>query len=431
MTRSYKVSYIQLFLMLNVILLPIFDNVSGALFKLGLVGDGSIGSPSQLGRFLGFGLLCFLLCKYADRSVRRLAVMVSLYILSVEMFMAVLHLELMAFIFGIVFSIKILFCFLSIFFLFNALNNNMITTASIERWMVVYGSLVATLVLMAYASGFYISNYSDGIATRGLFISGNGLGVVIGSSLLLTIHRMKSLRIVTICHILFLLATTALIGTKASLLFCVIAVCYLYLRLFRHAPLTSSVILAVFVIYLLMPLLDLIEILFQNIVNKFDRIDDKWLLLASSRDQFIINAFHDVDLAGFRSIRFLFGAGAYYAYTDFSAPAEDIRKFLENDLFELFFSYGFILVSLFVLIYLYCSYLALKRREYFYWFLFSLIFLHSITVGHVVFNGTSSLSLVFAALLAHGVKSKFIVTQDPAGLNEQPTPRQAIKRDDE
>lgn len=400
MILKRRVSYIVLFLTLNVILLPFFDNISGALFKLKLIGDGSIGSPSQIGRLLSFVMVCFLIKRFASHSIRTLALFSCLYVVLIELCIALFHFEFRAFLFGIVYSLKVLFTFFCSLYLLDLVTRKPHYRDVLIKWMVRYGTLIALLVVLAYASGFHIGNYSRGIATRGLFISGNGLGVVMGSCALLLVNNLTRFNIVTFIHIVFLLAATALIGTKASLLFVVLALGYLSLKMIRLAPIWTLCFSVFIAYFLFVPIYDVIILVFENIIFKYNNIDDKMLLLSSSRDQFITNAFESVQWSDFYAVRFLFGAGAFYAYTDFLSGAVSIRKYLENDLFELFFMYGIFSVICYFLLYVSACVLGLRYKNYFFVFLLSLVFFHSITVGHVVFNGTSALILAFCIALA-------------------------------
>ena len=54
-----KIPVSILFFIFVIILLPIVDNLTGALFKLKLMPEGFIGSPSQLARFALFIFVTF------------------------------------------------------------------------------------------------------------------------------------------------------------------------------------------------------------------------------------------------------------------------------------------------------------------------------------------------------------------------------------
>jgi len=396
----HRISYIKLFFLLVVVLLPFFDNLSGALFKLGLMGDGSVGSPSQLGRLVALGLIAYLLARYSGDNVKRIALVFALYIVLIEMGTALIHWQFSAFLFGVIFSFKLLFCFFCALFLIDAVTSGILSRKDIEIWLIRYGTIVGFLVLAAYFSGFHIANYSKGIATRGLFISGNGLGVVMGCTTLVLINQLQRFNLIKIVHIVLLLATTGLIGTKGSLLFCLISLLYLGLKMFRLAPLMSLSFTALFTYYLLLPILELFSSIYENIIYKFNNIDNKWVLLASSRDKFIINAFNDISWDSFNSMRFVFGGGAFFAYKELDSSVDSLRKFLENDLFELFFMYGAVTVFFYLSLYFYVCYKALIHKRVFFFILVSLCFMHSITVGHVLFNGTSALMLCLTMALA-------------------------------
>ncbi|WP_198150208.1 hypothetical protein [Agarivorans gilvus] len=350
-TFSLKYTYIQIFFFLNIVLLPFFDNISGVLFKLGIMGDGSIGSPSQLGRLLATVFLIYLIFKYCKNTSKILSIIIFSYFLLVEFSVAVIHRELVPFLYGVVMSSKVIFFFLFIILVKDLAEIKKVDMGVIESWLITYGTLISFLVLISYLSGFHISNYSKGIATRGLFVSGNGLGVVMGSCLLILIHNLKSFNLIKILHISLLFVTTTLIGTKGSMIFSLLALIYFLFRLGFKFPILSTIFVSTFLCYFLFPIVDLLLLVFENIIYKFNNIDNKWVLIASSRDKFILDAFEQVNWLGAYALRFIFGGGGFYAYMNFDSFFVNPRKLLENDIFELFFSYGFISSFSYFLVY--------------------------------------------------------------------------------
>ena len=388
-------SIITAFLLFNVLVLPVVDNLSGILFKLKILGDSSIGSPSQLGRLVAFVFILYLIFFYLESNSKRLVSIVILYFLSIEWFAALLHLQLLPFLYGAIVSSKIIYTALCAILFVELAKQKLLTHQAFTYWFIFYGTVISLLVLIAYISGFHISNYSKGIATRGLFISGNGLGVVLGSCVLVLIHNIKSFSLFNVCHILLLLLTTALIGTKGALIFLLCGLLYFQLKVIKKHPFISILLVSV-VIYSTYDIIStFVSLIFQNIIFKFQSIDDKWLLLASSRDLFIKNAFDVVEWESLYSFRFLFGVGAYFGYLDPFDNVNNLRKLLENDLFELFFSYGILSAIAYIIVYFWGLLICVRFKLFFYAGLLSLVFLHSITAGHVVFNGTSSIVLAF------------------------------------
>ena len=404
------ISYIDAFLWFNVLILPIFDNASGLLFKLNMIGDGSIGSPSQLGRLIATLCVICLITKYSSKNIQKVAFILFSYFVLVEVASALIHWQLIAFLYGLVSALKVVYAAFCLLFLVDLVSTNKLTQADLERWMIIYGTVICILVLLAYTSGFHIANYSTGIATRGLFISGNGLGVVMGSCALVLIHRIDRFKLKQVFHVLLLLSTTALVGTKGGLIFFLCGLLYLGLKMTRQYPVLTTVFLMIIAYFAIIPLLDILGSVFNNIIYKFNNIDDKWLLLASSRDKFIIEAFEQVTWFGAYSFRFLFGMGAYFGYLDPANSVDSIRKLLENDLFELFFSYGVISSFSYCCLFFYGTFYAFVYKKFFHFFLFSLVFLHSIIAGHIIFNGTSSIMLafIFAAIFCPKITSSTI-----------------------
>lgn len=403
--KKDKVSLFSLFILFNILILPIFDNISGVLFKLNLIGDGSIGSPSQLGRFIGILFVIFLIFQICTLKTKKISLFILFYFILIESFSSLFYRELFPYLYGLVNALKIIYAFLCILLLTDLVNQNKINSNLISKYIIIYGTIISILVISSYLSGFYIANYSKGIATRGLFISGNGLGVVIGISSLVLLYNIQRISFLSLLHILVLIITIALIGTKAALLFLIINILYFAYKLFKRNPLIFSSLSFVIFYFLWSLIFERLEMIFENIIFKFENIDNKFILLASSRDLFIIDAFNKVNWDGLYSIRVIFGAGSYFAYLDPAIYTPLSRKLLENDLFELFFSYGGVALLFYVLLYFLALYKGIINKNYFYLFIFSLVFLHSITVGHVLFNGTSSIMLGFTFALLYCKKS--------------------------
>lgn len=405
-----KIKFSSLFFFLVVLLLPVVDNLTGALFKLNIISEGGIGSPSQLARFASFGFVVWLLNRESQPQIIKSILIACCYLLSIEVLIACLHMNLKAFLTGLVFSIKILFALCCFYYVSHWVNHDTDRTKYVINKIIQYGTVVALLVLTAYLSGFHISNYKIGIATRGLFISGNGLGVVLGVSTIFAVYFNKKINLLKLGHIFLLLVSTALLGTKASMIFLVVALLLLILKLAQQSPILTTIVIATISIYLLIPIIDLLSDLFANIIYKYNNIDNKLTLFASSRDLFIKNAFNEINFDSFYSLRFLFGGGAYYAYTDFMVGNELLRKRLENDLFELFFAYGIIAASFYIGMFFYALKCCFTKRNIMIAIPLSLIFLHSITVGHVLFNGTSAIS--YALCLAIAIKGARVSQND-------------------
>ena len=402
-----KVALAPLFFFLVLVCLPIVDNLTGALFKLKLMSEGAIGSPSQLVRFILFTAVVWLVNNEKNNKSLPKILLVTCYLFAVELVLACFHMNFKAFLSGIVFSIKILFALCCYSYVASWINFDKQRTIYVIKQIINYGTIVAVLVLLAYLSGFHISNYKIGIATRGLFISGNGLGIVLGISTIFLVHFSRNISLLWLSHIFLLMATTALLGTKASLVFLMVALALLSLKLAKQAPIITVILLTFFSIYFLLPLIDILSALFENIIYKFSNIDDKLTLIASSRDLFIKNAFAEMKVEALYALRVLFGGGAYYAYTDFTVGNTILRKSLENDLFELFFSYGIVSIIAYLSIYIYAIKSCFSKHNFVIALSVTLVFLHSILMGHVLFNGTSAITYALClAVAANGEKVK-------------------------
>lgn len=394
-----KLVFVTLFC---VLVLPVFDSMTGAFFKLKIMEEGGLATPSQLGRLLILGLLFFFV--FSSEKISNLIKMRILYLtiffLIAESFVAILHMGLIPYISGIVFFSKIIFCILVYVFFKSWVIEELVYYDLFFRLVIAYGAVVAFLLSSAFISGFHISNYDSKFATRGLFVSGNGVGVTIGTCALLALYYSFITKQKTFYFLgAFMIFSTVIIGTKTALLFALLSFILFFIISFKFFPWLSIILSILIAIYVVPVVMDALSLVFENIINKFNKIENKAVLLSSSRDVFIYNAFNKVDWDSGFSIRLLLGGGAYFAYEDLVFLSDVKRKALENDFFELFFSYGVVAA---------CAYLtlgvatiingALKGR-YFLTLCFLLVFLHSVLAGHVLFNGTSSIILVFLLLL--------------------------------
>ena len=151
-----KIAVSSLFLFLLLALLPIVDNFTGALFKLKIMSEGAIGSPSQIARFGLFILVIVCLDKLRFHSPMKIILILACYLFFVESFLALFHMHLKAFLYGLVFSIKLLFAVGCYYFIGHWISKDQRRTQIVIKHLVNYGLLIAALVLIAYFSGFHI-----------------------------------------------------------------------------------------------------------------------------------------------------------------------------------------------------------------------------------------------------------------------------------
>lgn len=401
-----KINYLYFITFYCVFLLPFFDSLTGAFFKLGIMEEGALGSPSQLGRLVAmFLLIIYIFNSNIDNKVKKNIFYFSFYFILVEVIVAFIHVGLKPFLSGIVFFSKILFCVLVYIYFKSWVKRDLFSYDLFFRVVIIYGAILSLFLLISFLSGFHISNYGSKFATRGLFASGNGIGITIGVSSLLSLYYSHiSGKNLYFFLALLMIVSTAIIGTKTAFLFLILSLIYLSIVSIKKFPISSIVISIIIFIFVAPILIEALSLVFENIISKFNNIENKTVLLASSRDVFIRDAFTKLNVDGLSSLKILFGGGAFYAYESFELSSEIQRKFLENDFFELFFCYGIIpaLGYLFFLVSIIIN--GVTKRRYFLSFCLFMIFSHSILAGHVLFNGTSSIMLVFILLL---VKSPF------------------------
>jgi hypothetical protein len=72
----------------------------------------------------------------------------------------------------------------------------------------------------------------------------------------------------------------------------------------------------------------------------------------------------------------------------------DFFDTLETDFFDIFFFYGVLGLSLYIVFFILSLIRAINNRNYFNGFIFFLVFVYSAVAGHVLFNSMSVVSLV-------------------------------------
>ncbi|WP_343844219.1 O-antigen ligase family protein [Bowmanella denitrificans] len=390
-------------ILLCVLILPLVDNLTGALFKLGVLSEGAIGSPSQLARVSMLLILFFASFQFSQSRVILFKFFALLgFMLLTESVVAFFHVNPKAYIFGVVFLTKVLFFFLLYEFLKAWIQCRDDAYAFIMKSAVLYGVVISITLIAAYISGFHIPNYEGrGAATRGLFVSGNGIGITLGIACLLSLYaNYLSNKLSYLCYSILMLFSIVLIGTKAALVLSIICFSVLAFLCWRRAPILTLILFLSCIFFFYSHLVSFLSLVFENILSKLNSDYDKVQILASSRDVFIKDAFSVINWNDWKSLRFLFGGGAYYSYLDFWYSQSVIRKTLENDFFELFFCYGILMALLFTVLLIRGMVKGILSGKIFIVMCLFLISMHSLLAGHVLFNGTSSIMLSIVLALA-------------------------------
>lgn len=372
--------------------LPIFDMVNGFLVVRGFLTEGGLASPSQFGRASAAALLIYVAFK------RRLPVtwlFIGGFGLLAELLAGFRSGESLHFVFGFVTIYRIAYFWLLFLVLSYYAKQDMRLLGQFLKYNV---ALISFSIILFGITGFGNSTYGWGFGSKGLFASGNGLGIYLGVASL-SLLAMQYYRIYTKTSIvIYLLAFGGLmsIGSKTALLCALLLLC-MGGWISRFRILIFPTFIMIFLL-LMKDIMYLITIMFDVIILRFQKSDSVIEFLASGRLDYVRDAFITFAAQGPELIRWLFGAGAYIS---FQAPeAIVIYDTLETDVFDIFFMYGFLGLAVYFAMYIYGA-MILRRHAYFF-LIWILMLMHSILAGHIIFNGMSLTMVAF--LLAIGSK---------------------------
>ncbi len=371
--------------------LPFFDMMTGFLVVKGTIAEGSLASPSQVGRAVAGILLLYAASK---NRMGTSWLFILLWMIIVELQAGLGFGPSFGVIFGFATVYKLTYFWLLFTVLAYYAKQNIHDLGKFLKYNLIF---ISCSIIFSAITGVGNPTYGWGFGTKGFFASGNGLGLYLGIGgliLLLLQHYRMYLNVSLTTYILIILGTL-LIGSKTALLLS-------FLLLVGRLWLSSRRVLSfLFVGGLLIwfspQILHISMLMFDVIVLRYQNSDSILEYLASSRIDYISNAFEiyyskDIDL-----IRWFIGAGSYVSFQDPNAVLQ--YDTLESDVFDIFFMYGLAGVVAYCLVFAYGA-IILKQHIYFL-LTWGLLFMHSLFAGHVIFNGMSITILAF--LLAIGV----------------------------
>ncbi len=383
--------------------LPFIDALNGFLVVNGFIPEGGIFSPSQLARM---SLSLYIVVFLYERIVNKVIYLFVLYLFLVEIVASFFHLNLMAFIFGAVYSYKITYLIL-LYLALNFMINDEQDIATLCRYIYYNLLIIAVFLFFSSVTGLGNSTYGHGFGTKSFFSSGNGLGLYLGvfTFFLIAMKHINTFKIQAY-KLAFISCSIALIGSKAALLLCVLNLFFIvYLSRYRYIFL--GCVLA-FIYYMQNEFSEAFALLFDVIITRFENAENIWVYLGSGRIEYIVHAY-DVFMSQTPSAgRVLFGMGAF---TSFQNPSFVLAfDTLETDLFDLFFMYGFLFTFLYFLFFV-VGVIGLRKHKLLLC-CFTLLYLHSILAGHVLFNGMSSIPLVVLFLMSKKITTKKLMKME-------------------
>lgn len=389
-------------IIIYIIFSPIFDLLSGILIHKLHLPEGFIGSPSQIFRLLYIFIFFLLL---TGRQVK-ICLIIAIWLVLLEIFGLFISSSLQAFMSGLNYAFKILFVFL----LYYSVNNSLRHGIEINRFIYALhtsATIYALGILIPTALGVGIMTYQDmegGVfGQRGLFASGNALGIYLGmAAMFVMLKREHSVKDI----IQFIIITSALLllGTKTALLFIVFAILVYITYSLKSFFIRLLLLLSCgFGIYLFRDsIISTLSIIYEVVFFRFERSDTFLSFIMSGRDVYI----HDAFISFFQSpiwvFKILVGGGAFMSFRSFWYPGMFLDQ-LEMDLFDVLFMYGLIGLFLYCGI---CYYFLVKSFcLHRLLFLLTLAFvMHSVLAGHILFDGIPMISGVFLAVIINHFK---------------------------
>lgn len=378
-------------------LVPLFDSLTGFLIKFHIMGEASLGSPSQLIKFVLWVLFFAGFVKHGKRKeILSFVFLIFLYSIFESLVAIFCNSSLYAFFYGLLNIFKISYLWLFYLFFNQLIKKKYLAIEVLLNLFKINGLICVTLIFITTGLHINLSTYETGnFGSKGLFPSGNGISLYIGAiSFLTLILAKKQGGLKNYFQALYMIIGSSIIGTKASIIFLILNLLYFCFVVVKHG---KVFILGVFV-FLIIKNISLFEKIFDVIIYRFQNKGNIFTFIMSSRDAFVKGAFEDFYTEGILSLRIFFGLGAFLSFR-LPSTTEPFDT-LENDIFDIFFMYG-ILGLVFYFAIIFKTILILLNSKQFEWILFSsAIFGYSMIAGHSVFNQTSGILLALCPLIA-------------------------------
>lgn len=369
-----------LLLKLFLILSPICDLLTGiCIFKLDMP-EGFIGSPSQIYRLIFLFVLFFRINK---RQVR-ICIILLLWMLFVESTCFFYINNPLPFISGLNYATKIVFLLLLYFFVKIVIESGT-PILKILHVFLFAAFLYALGIIISAILGIGVSSYTEGtFGQKGLYASGNALGIFMGIASVLCVLKKKK-TFIDICKSLILLLSLLLLATKTALLFFIVTVLFFISTRKIYNKILLLCLFAGSIFYFWDYLTEAFLAVFDVVVFRYEISDSPLAFMLSSRDNYVIDAFTEFYNSSLWVLKLIIGGGVFMSYR--AGYFEDMSfKQLEMDFFDVFFMYGLIGIFCYIGIIFWCIRKSYNKG----WVLFSLVMffiLHSALAGHILFDG--------------------------------------------
>lgn len=366
---------------------PFIDAANGFLVLSGS-GEGSAGTIGQLYK------AAILIVGWLIIRKKLIVALLAIYLLLIEQIGLMLHQTLGFFLIGFAYSFKLIFAAVIYFLIVDLVKKY--GACRVVRLFRNSAVLYSIIFFLSIFLGVSHATYVEGsFGSKGLFSSGNALSIYFGSMSLIGLYLFfLSKSKLDLFYSFVLLVSVLFVGTKTSILFVAL---YFLLLTYKVSSIYKILFLSFFAL-LTLSFYDYFSLFFDVIVYRFENSESFSSFLASSRDVFVINALSTFNIEGFYLLRLIFGLGVYMS---FRTVSDDISLYdtLENDFFDVFFSYGFIGSIVYIMFFLFHAVKAIASRNITILLIFCVMYLLSALVGHVLFDAMAIVPLILSAAL--------------------------------
>lgn len=382
---------------------PIIDAFTGFLVLNGFITEGSLFSPSQIGKIILL-LICLIQVYKRNQKSFNLIILVCFYVFIIELISFIYYqTPFYGWSIGIVQLYKVIYLFSIYFYLKELLKDKIISFSELLNRIVGSGFVYSLILVFTTILGFNSPTYSNGtFGSKGVFASGNGLSIFLGciSSIALYQYIIRKNK-KNLFTFIFIWLSATLVGTKASIVFLLLN----SLILFVYGKTITKLVFILAFFFLWVILFDIFKIIFDVIIHRYQNSESLKSFLASGRDNYIKDAFLQYEINGLQSIRIFFGSGAFVS---FRSNIDDMRVFdtLENDFFDIFFMYGVNGILLYFIIILKNIFRRNTNKQSLLKLIFICVCSYSLIAGHTLFNSMSGVCLIYLPLLLYSIQEK-------------------------
>lgn len=377
---------------------PFFDAMTGFLVLNGIMSEGGLATPSQLGKIFSVLLMLARVLHYGNRNDICTITIFLGYIGILEFFAALFYRTPMyGLLYGFVQLYKVFYLMLCFFFLKQLIMKNRINSIVLIQFTLNSAIIYSVILILSTVLGINSSTYATGtFGTKGLFASGNGLSIYLGFSSFIAFYNYfkcnRKLSQLLSCFLIWFSAT--IIGTKASIAF-------LFLNtvvIFYYSKLPTKILFIFIISFSFSFLINRFSIVFDVIIHRFNQSDNLLAFLSSGRDLYRDFAFKLYDTSGVKAFRIFFGSGAFVS---FRTNLSDMIVFdtLERDFYDVFFMYGINILLIYILFIIRYSLEGVLKKRLYFTIGFFCVAGYSLFAGHTLFNTMSGLGLVIFPLL--------------------------------